>query len=82
MGNFFSIIIGNLLNFVRFVSHAIIVLFHNAVLLAFVLAFFYGIFLLFRHGWARFRGLWAHPKPPSAPQDSSAPKDEQESGRE
>jgi hypothetical protein len=55
MADFLANIFGNILNIVVFISHVIIVLFRNAILLAFVLSFFYGLFKLCQYGWVNLR---------------------------
>ena len=61
MADLFGFIIGSLFNIVIFISHLIIVLFRNAVLLAFAGAFFYGIFRLGQYAWRWLRGSRAMP---------------------
>jgi hypothetical protein len=73
MFDFFSYIVGSLLDIVRYISHAVIVLFHNVVLLAVVVAFFYGIFRLCRYGWEQLRHLRG-----GGPPEQNAPKDKPE----
>ena len=77
MFGFFSYIVGSLVDIVRYISHAVIVVFHNVVLLAVVVAFLYGIFRLCRYGlqylW-RLRG--------GGPPGQSAPKDTPEDSPE
>jgi hypothetical protein len=63
MGDFLASIIGNLLNFVVFISHVVIILFRNAILIAFILAFFYGLFRLCQSGWRYVRGLGGRREP-------------------
>ncbi|MGB6177422.1 MAG: hypothetical protein WBF43_14055 [Methylocella sp.] len=77
MFDFFSYIVGSLLDIVRYISHAIIVVFHNVVLLAVVVAFLYGIFRLCRHGLHQLRHLRG-----GGPPGQSAPKDRPEDGSE
>lgn len=55
MFDFFSYIVGSLVDIIRYVSHAIIVVFHNVVLLAVISAFLYGIFRLCQAGWQQVR---------------------------
>src|ERR1700731_3571310 len=50
MLDFFRYIVGSLVDIVRYISHAVIVVFHNVVLLAVIVAFLYGIFRLCRYG--------------------------------
>ena len=70
MFDFFSSIFGSLLNFVQYISHIVIVLFRNGILLIFVVAFLYGIFRLCRYGWQQLRRLRsAGPPGPGAPED-------------
>jgi hypothetical protein len=77
MFGFFSYIVGSLVDIVRYISHAVIIVFHNVVLLAVVVAFLYGIFRLCRYGlqylW-RLRG--------GGPPGQSAPKDKPEDSPE
>jgi hypothetical protein len=73
MFDFFSYIVGSLLDIVRYISHAIIVLFHNVVLLAVVVAFLYGIFRLCWYGWQQLRHLRG-----GGPPEQSAPNDKPE----
>ena len=73
MFDFFSYIVGSLLDIVRYISHSVIVLFHNVVLLAVVVAFFYGIFRLCRYGWEQLRHLRGR-----GPPEQTAPKDKPE----
>jgi hypothetical protein len=75
MYDFLSYIVGSLLDIVRYVSHGVIVVFHNVVLLAVIVAFLYGIFRLFRYGWQQ---LW-HLRGGGQP-GQSAPKDKPEDG--
>ena len=56
MSDILGIIIGNIVNFVGVLAHLIHVLFRNFILLAFVLAFFYGLFRLCLNGWRKLRG--------------------------
>ena len=70
MFDFFSYIVGSLVDIVRYISHAVIVLFHNVVLLAVVVAFLYGIFRLCRYGWQQLRHLRG-----GGPPEQTAPKD-------
>ena len=64
-------IVGNIVNFIALIPHLIIILFHNFILLIFILGFFYGIFRLCQIGWRKLRGLGAQRDP-----SESAPKDE------
>ena len=77
MFGFFSYIVGSLVDIVRFISHAVIVVFHNVVLLAVVVAFLYGIFRLCRYG---LQYLW-HLRG-GGPPGQSAPKDKPEDAPE
>jgi hypothetical protein len=49
-------IVGHIVNFVAVIPHLLILLFHNLILLVFILGFFYGIFKLFKNGWRKLRG--------------------------
>jgi hypothetical protein len=70
MADFLANIFGNLLNFVVFISHVIIILFRNAILLAFVLSFFYGLYKLGQYGWGQLRRRGVRREPgQSAPED-------------
>lgn len=54
-----GILIGSLLDIIGFVSHLVIVIFRNILLLAFILAIFYGMFKLGRYGFRHLRSrLW------------------------
>jgi hypothetical protein len=75
MFDFFSYIVGSLVDIVRYISHAIIVVFHNVVLLAVVVAFLYGIFRLCQYGWQQLRHLRG-----GGPPDQSASKDKPDDG--
>jgi hypothetical protein len=77
MFDFISYIVGSLVDIVRYISHAVIVVFHNVVLLAVVVAFLYGIFRLCRYGWQQLRYLLGGGRP-----EQSAPKDKPEDGPE
>jgi hypothetical protein len=77
MLDFFSYIVGSLVDIVRYISHAVIVVFHNVVLLAVIVAFLYGIFRLCRLGVQQLRHLRG-----GGPPDESAPKDTQDDGPE
>ena len=77
MFDFISYIVGSLVDIVRYISHAVIVVFHNVVLLAVVVAFLYGIFRLCRYGWQQLRYLLGGGQP-----ERSAPKDKPEDGPE
>jgi hypothetical protein len=77
MFDFFSYIVGSLVDIVRYISHAVIVVFHNVVLLAVIVAFLYGIFRLCRLGVKQLRHLRG-----GGPSDKSAPKDTPEGGPE
>jgi hypothetical protein len=77
MFDFFSYIVGSLVDIVRYISHAVIVVFHNVVLLAVVAAFLYGIFRLCRVGVQKLRHLRG-----GGPPGKSAPKDTPEDGPE
>ena len=70
MFDFISYIVGSLVDIVRYISHAVIVVFHNVVLLAVVVAFLYGIFRLCRYGWQQLRHLRG-----GGPPEQTAPKD-------
>ena len=75
MFDFFSYIVGSLVDIIRYISHAVIVVFHNVVLLAVIVAFLYGIFRLCRYGLLQLRHLRS-----GGPSDTSAPKDTQDDG--
>ena len=75
MVDFLAFIFGSLLNIVRYISHAVIVVFHNVVLLAVIVAFLYGIFRLCRSGVQRLRRLRG-----GDPPERSAPEDKPEDG--
>ena len=75
MFDFISYIVGSLVDIIRYISHAVIVVFHNVVLLAVVVAFLYGIFRLFRYGLQQLRYLRG-----GGPPEQSAPKDKPEDG--
>ncbi len=77
MYDVFSYIVGSVVEFIRYISHAIIVVFHNVVLLAVIVAFFYGIYRLFRYGLQQLRHLRR-----GGPPEQSAPKDIPEDGHE
>jgi len=77
MFDFISYIVGSLVDIVRYISHAVIVLFHNVVLLAVVVAFVYGIVRLCRYGWQQLRHLRG-----GGPPEQRAPKDKPEDGLE
>jgi hypothetical protein len=77
MFDFFSYIVGSLVDIVQKISHAVIVVFHNVVLLAVIVAFLYGIFRLCRYGWQQLRHLRGGRRP-----DKNAPKDKPEDGPE
>ncbi|MDQ6867848.1 MAG: hypothetical protein M3178_05430 [Pseudomonadota bacterium] len=77
MFDLFSYIVGSLVDIVRYISHAVIVLFHNVVLLAVVVAFLYGIFRLCRLGVQQLRHLLG-----GGPPERSAPKDKPGDGPE
>ncbi len=77
MLDFFSYIVGSFVDIVRYISHAVIVLFHNVVLLAVVVAFLYGIFRLCRYGLLQLRHLRG-----GGPPKQSTPKDKPEDGPE
>jgi ABC-type amino acid transport system permease subunit len=74
---FFSYIIGSLLNIVQYISHGVIVLFRNFVLLAVIFMFLYGIFRVCQIGWQK---LWHLRR--GSPREQSAPKDKPEDGPE
>ena len=57
MFDFFSYIVGSLLDIVRYTSHAAILLFRNLVLLAVVGVVFYGILRLCWYSWQQLRRL-------------------------
>ncbi len=72
MSDILGIIIGNIVNFVGVLAHLIHVLFRNFILLAFVLAFFYGLFRLCLNGWRKLRGHGdGQEHPDSAPEDEA-----------
>ena len=75
MASFFGMIVGNLVNFLAFISHLAIIVFRNFVFFVFILAFFYGIYRLFRVGFDKLRGR-------GTPQDPPAPGDELRNGGE
>jgi hypothetical protein len=77
MFDFFSYIVGSLIDIVRYISHAVRVLLPNVVLLALVVAFLYGIFRLCRYGLLQLRHLRS-----GGPPEQSAPKDKPEDGPE
>jgi hypothetical protein len=77
MYDFFSYIIGSLLNIVQYISHGVIVLFRNFVLLAVIFTFLYGIFRVCQIGWQK---LW-HLRG-GGPPEQSAPKDKPGDGAE
>jgi hypothetical protein len=77
MFDFFSYIVGTLLDIIRYISHGVIVVFHNVVLLAVIVAFFYGIFRLCRYGFMQLQHLLGGGRP-----EQSAPKDTPEGGPE
>jgi hypothetical protein len=77
MFGFISYIFGSLVDIVRYISHAVIVVFHNVVLLAVVVAFLYGIVRLCRYGWQQ---LW-HLRG-GGPPEQRPPKDKPEDGFE
>jgi hypothetical protein len=77
MFDFISYIVGSLVDIVRYISHAVIVVFHNVVLLAVIVAFLYGIFRLCQYGWQQLRYLLGGGRP-----EQSAPKDKPEDGPE
>jgi hypothetical protein len=77
MFDFFSSIVGSLVDIVRYISHAVRVLLPNVVLLALVVAVLYGIFRLCRYGLLQLRNLRG-----GGPPDKSAPKDNPEDGHE
>ncbi|HXW71658.1 MAG TPA: hypothetical protein VEK34_09475 [Methylocella sp.] len=54
--SFLSSAIGHFVNFIVMLSHAVNVLLRNFILIAFVLAFAYGIFRLAQNGWRYLRG--------------------------
>ena len=65
MSGFFAMIVGNIVNFVAYISHLAILIFRNFVFFAFIVAFFYGIYRLIRVGFDKLRGLRTPPSPPS-----------------
>ena len=75
MFDFFSYIVGSLVDIVRYISHAVIVVFHNVILLAVIVAFLYGIFRLCRSGVQRLRRMRG-----GDPPERSAPEDKLEDG--
>jgi hypothetical protein len=77
MLDFLGYIFGSLLYIVKYISHAVIVLFHNVVLLAVVVAFLYGIFRLCRYGLLQLRHMRG-----GGPPKQSAAKDKPEDGPE
>jgi hypothetical protein len=73
MSDLLGLVVGNIVNFIAILAHYINILFRNFILLAFVLAFFYGLFRLGLNGWRFLRGRGARQDPPgAAPQDPSA----------
>ncbi len=77
MFDFFSYIVGSLIDIVRYISHAVRVLLPNVVLLALVVVCLYGIFRLCQYGWQQLRHLRG-----GGPSDKGAPKDNPEDGHE
>jgi len=77
MLDFFNYIVSSLVDIVQYISHAFKILFRNGVLLAFAVAFLYGIFRLCWYGWQRLRHLRGR-----GPPVQSAPKDTPEDGLE
>lgn len=77
MLDFFNYIVASLVDSIQYISHAFKILFRNIVLLAFVVAFLYGIFRLCWYGWQRLRHLRG-----GGPPEQSAPKDTLEDGPE
>jgi hypothetical protein len=75
MFDFFSYIVGSLVNFVQYISHGAILLFRNFVLLAVIFTFLYGIFRVCQIGWQRLRHLRR-----GGPPEQSAPKDKPDDG--
>ncbi len=72
MSDILGIIIGNIVNFVEILAHLIHVLFRNFILLAFVLAFFYGLFRLCLNGWRKLRGPRAGQEHPDSAAEDEA----------
>lgn len=75
MFDFFSYIVGSLVNIVQYISHGVIVLFRNFVLLAVIFMFLYGIFRACQYGFQQLRHLRR-----GSPLEQSAPKDAPEDG--
>ena len=71
MAAFFGSIVGHIVNFIMVLSHAFNILFRNFILLAFILAFFYGLFRLGQNGWRYLRGKRSQDEPGSAPGDQT-----------
>ncbi len=72
MSDILGIIIGNIVIFVGVLAHLIHVLFRNFILLAFVLAFFYGLFRLCLNGWRKLRGPRAGQEHPDSAAEDEA----------
>jgi hypothetical protein len=77
MYDYFSYIVGHLVDFVRYISHGGILLFRNAVLLTVIIAFLYTIFRAFWYGWQHLRHLLGRGSP-----EQSASKEKPEDPRE
>jgi hypothetical protein len=77
MSDFFGYIFGSLLGIVQYISHGVIVLFRNFVLLAVIFTFLYGIFRVCQIGWQRLRHLRR-----GGPSEQGAPKDKPEDSPE
>jgi hypothetical protein len=71
MAAFFGSIVGNIVNFIMALSHAFNILFRNFILLAFILAFLYGLFRLGQNGWQYLRGRRPQDEPGSTPEDQT-----------
>lgn len=69
MMDFFASIIGHIVNFIVILGHAANIVFRNFVLLAFVLAFLWGIFRLCQNGWHYLRRRNSPETHQSAPGD-------------
>lgn len=77
MFDFFSSIIGSLLSIVQSISHGVIVLFRNFILLAVIFMFLYGVFRACQYGFQQLRHLRR-----GSPPEQSAPKDKPDDGPE
>jgi hypothetical protein len=77
MYDFFSYIVGSLLNIVEYISHGVIVLSRNLILLAVIFTFLYGIFRVCQIGWQKLRHLRRE-----GPPEQGAAKDKPDDGPE